>query len=547
MSLSVQQEAVVNFALVADGHLNVVARAGCGKSYTLLAIVDAVMAQNQNNEVSLVAYNRAIALELQGRIAKGSYGKNVRAMTMHAAGASALRGYLLRMKNVVMQEPDDKKVERIVNNLKDECIAFSLRPGLTTAKMQEAQEKADICENQRGFVIKAVSLAKQRAFGVIHPVDQKEKWYELIEHFGLDEDWDEAEYKHSESMIKLCILVYNRSLDAIVKDGSIDYDDMIVGPLFYRAKFWEKQFVLVDEAQDLNPARRLLAMRMVGSNGRIIAVGDPAQAIYGFTGADSDSMDILKATLGSTELPLNMTYRCPKAVVRVAQQWVPDFQAHESNPEGVVRYMPLVAAVDADGQKLSKDFDDETNLTKDDAILCRNTKPLIEMAWSLIRRGIACRVEGRDIGQGLIGMAKRWKVTKLNAFKNRVEAWKDREVAKYVAKDKADMVQSVVDKADTIILIIDSLVAEGKQNVSDFEAFVATLFGDTKEGETAKVLTLSTVHKSKGREWKRVFILGMNKYMPSPYAKKPWQLEQEANLCYVAVTRSAYELVMLSV
>jgi superfamily I DNA/RNA helicase len=200
-----------------------------------------------------------------------------------------------------------------------------------------------------------------------------------------------------------------------------------------------------------------------------------------------------------------------------------------------------------DGEKKTcPDFEDEV-LTNEDAILCRNTKPLVELAWYLIKRGIACRVEGREIGAGLVAMARRWKVKTLDAFKHRVESWKDREITKYRAKGKEDMIQSVEDKADTILCIVGSLMAEGKTSVADFEAFVTNLFGDTKEGERAKILTLSTCHKSKGREWKRVYILGMNKYMPSRYAKKDWQMQQEHNLMYVAVTRSMGELVYIDV
>ena len=84
-----------------------------------------------------------------------------------------------------------------------------------------------------------------------------------------------------------------------------------------------------------------------------------------------------------------------------------------------------------------------------------------------------------------------------------------------------------------------------KNSVEDFVTFVNNLFGDTKDGEVAKVLTLSTIHKSKGREWNRVYILGMNKYQPSKYAKKEWQIQQEMNLCYVGCTRAKSELVLV--
>ncbi len=39
----------------------------------------------------------------------------------------------------------------------------------------------------------------------------------------------------------------------------IDFDDMILAPLYFKAKFWPKDWILVDESQDTNPARRVLA------------------------------------------------------------------------------------------------------------------------------------------------------------------------------------------------------------------------------------------------------------------------------------------------
>ena len=65
-------------------------------------------------------------------------------------------------------------------------------------------------------------------------------------------------------------------------------------------------------------------------------VGDRHQAIYGFTGADSDSLDLIAAAVSAKQLPLTTTFRCPKAVVTYAQQYVNHIQAAETAPEGVV-------------------------------------------------------------------------------------------------------------------------------------------------------------------------------------------------------------------
>jgi superfamily I DNA/RNA helicase len=53
------------------------------------------------------------------------------------------------------------------------------------------------------------------------------------------------------------------------------------------------------------------------------------------------------------------------------------------------------------------------------------------------------------------------------------------------------------------------------------------------------------MHRAKGREWPRVFLLDYHARCPSYYAKKPWQIRQEYNLMYVALTRAQKELVFV--
>lgn len=183
-------------------------------------------------------------------------------------------------------------------------------------------------------------------------------------------------------------------------------------------------------------------------------------------------------------------------------------------------------------------------VTPADAALCRNTKPLIEEAYLFFRSGVACRVEGRDIGEGLIALATKWKrITTLGALQERIEEYKTAEVAKWIEKDVPGKAQAVEDKCETLNVIIDHLInKEGKTEVRDLVEHIRSLFGDTPDGESPKVFTLSTIHKAKGREWDRVYILH-RELMPSRYAKQAWQLEQERNLEYVAITRAKNELI----
>lgn len=190
MPLSQQQGAVVNAVINGVGHINLIARAGCGKTYTLLAVVEAIKAAKPTANIFLGAYNKAIALELAAKLSPLNYGVSVQASTLHAAGFQALGSYVKNVKGIQKLTVEGKKVENIVAELGKECIAAATK-ATTELKAQEANEKAMICQNQKGFVTKAVSLAKQRAFGVIQDIDDDAAWMTLIEHFGLDEDLDE--------------------------------------------------------------------------------------------------------------------------------------------------------------------------------------------------------------------------------------------------------------------------------------------------------------------------------------------------------------------
>ena len=85
---------------------------------------------------------------------------------------------------------------------------------------------------------------------------------------------------------------------------------------------------------------------------------------------------------------------------------------------------------------------------------------------------------------------------------------------------------------------------EGSDSVDQVLASIDKVFTDDRFGDGVK---LSSVHKAKGLEADRVFILlPEGGGMPHPMAKSYWQREQEMNLKYVAITRAKNELVWVS-
>src|SRR5262245_39150942 len=270
-------------------------------------------------------------------------------------------------------------------------------------------------------------------------------------------------------------------------------------------------------------ARRMLRY----GTGRLVAVGDPHQAIFGFTGADNESLNLIKKLFGATTLTLSVSWRCPKAVVAVARQYVSHIQPAETAAEGVVRsatYTDMVAAI-LPGQ----------------AVLCRYNAPLVDLCFRLIREGKPAKIEGRSIGEGLVALVGRWKVKGLDAFEGKLAKWNDRERAKLAgAKDAEAKLENHEDKYATILCLVERARERGVQTVYEMQEMVRSMFADV--GNDATLIVLSSVHKSKGLEWGTVHILGREN-MPSPRAVQQWQKEQEINLCYVAVTRAQVELV----
>lgn len=517
-SLNAQQLATLDWVDNDSGNLNVEARAGTGKTTLLIAIVEHIV-RSGKGMVFLGAYNKAIAGEIKARLeAFGVDWKDAEAGTLHAMGFRLCRA---AWSKVTL---DEKKVQRIIDNFGNQAGGFFARN----------------CSTIRA----GVSLAKQVGIGVVKHDDQG-TWLEMFEHYGVNDlVADDTPY----GLVAACQQVLEHSNMQLPR--SVDFDDMVYGPLVSGLKVrYPYDWVLLDECQDVNATRRELALRLLAPNGRFIAVGDSYQSIYGFTGADSNAMELLRSRLNSAVLPLTVTYRCPKAVVKEAQQFVPDIVAHESAPEGAVQGLRLVLRDRKPEEVKAEDEFDCIEFQPTDAILCRNTAPLVSLAYVLIRRRITCRVEGRDIGISLRKLTERWKVTGLVQLEERLSGYLERERNKFMAKDEPMRAQQVEDKVMTLRTLIELCAREDKHSVSDLFALIDSMFSDSVPGSASArpMLTLSTVHKSKGREWDRVFILNRERYMPSKHARKDWELQQERNLCYVAVTRAKQTLVYLTV
>lgn len=516
---SPEQEAFYAWFANGTGHLVGRALAGTGKTTTIVEGVN----RAPEARILVCAFNKRIAEELQSRITND----RVEVKTLHGLGFSCVRRYW-------------------------EKVNVEQRAGQRADGLAEA-----VCGKTAPDAIKRlVSKLHTKAREIAPLAATPDDLVDLALEFDCapDKDWEKDGYDLS----YVCV----RALQAMELAASekpaagIDFADMLFLPVRNHWLRPEYDLVVVDEGQDMTISQLLLAEGMCA--GRFVIVGDNRQAIYAFRGADSESLDRLKTKLGAAELGLTTTYRCCQAVVREANRLVPALQAAPDAPEGSIADLPgIEALVEAAENKTDKDGHSH------DFILSRTNAPLARVAMALIRRQKRVRIQGKDIGAGLKAIVRKLATGRakdsMPEFLRKLATWRDREVERARALKKDSQAEAVLDKAETI-----EVIADGATGVREVEARLDALFDDARNHGT---IVCSSIHKAKGLEAERVFVLRDTLYPPVActcghrhprgksgcercecrrYVASPAQQQEEQNIEYVGITRAKSALVWVA-
>jgi len=351
---------------------------------------------------------------------------------------------------------------------------------------------------------------------------------------------------------------------SLIPVGEMAWDDQNWLPVVNGLPVPKSDMILIDEGQDLNRAKQEFCIRM--ARGPVFLVGDRFQAIYGFAGADTESIPRMIEMLGARVTRLTETRRCSKAVVLEAQKYVPAFRAHQDNPEGIVRTMA------ANSDKWLDDAQDG------DMVLCRVNAPIVSYALRMIMMGRKAVIRGRNFGQQLIKFIEKLKATDVTDLVAKVNQWSDLEREREMRKkycsearlisinDKVACVTAFCDGAEDLKKVLERVnevfagkmcpKCKGKYNEETERCYNKSCKIETDSSTGWKVgvklvipegVMFSSIHKAKGLESNRVFFLRTKEApCPHPMAKTDWQREQENHLCYVAITRAITELVFVT-
>lgn len=482
-----------------------IAVAGSGKTTSLVGNLDVMQ-----GSVCLMAFNKKIATELEERVAKLApmVRLNTTIGTVHSLGFRAWKaaGYKSRV--------DGGKLNFLLKDFTD---------GMATDHP---------LVRGRYLVRQLVSFAKQSGFDLVSDAEylpsSKDNfaWTDLVDHFNMEGDLDAAGLSPEEA-IKAAQVIFKQSNQ---QQSLIDFDDMIYLPLLHNLKMPQYQNIVIDEAQDTNVTRRELAFRMLKPGGRVIAVGDPHQAIYGFTGADASALQNIGRRAKAEEMPLSVCWRCDAKIIEHARKVVSHIESWDKEGRGRVDSIPF------DESFLDK-------LREGDTVLCRLNKPNVSVAIGLLRRGRTARIEGRDLGAKLMSHARKAApdMPPLDELLLALDSYQSHQVDLLIRAEKHTSAALLEDEIEALIVLIDRCIEQGKKRFADLDFLQQELFQD--DAHKQKCILLSSVHKAKGLEWPRVYLLGRSDYMPFFKAEMEWEQEQEQNLIYVAITRAKHELI----
>jgi len=388
------QSAIFEAIETTRANIIVEAVAGSGKTTTIIEAAGRAKATDFAADIIMLAFNKAIATELQSRVPAG-----VMAKTFHSLGLATFRGQRPRING--------GKIRGILKNLM----------------------KDDDYREYSGDIVRMISLIKANALLAPEPED----WLAAMSDFGIF-----CPGGMERSFVAWAAQAHKTSLQ---DTREIDFDDMLYLPVLNDHRFPKFDIVFVDEAQDLSPIQHEIVKRILAPGARVIAVGDTQQAIYSFRGADSDSMNKFRAAFSPTELPLSISYRCPHRVVDEAQRYVEHIQPFQNAKDGIVQRL----------DEFPYPFED---MGPQDLIICRNNAPLFRIGLQFLSRQLPVTVMG-NFGDRLVSFIKSFKTKDIAIFKQRIDQWFEIEHARLMEAEQYSKAGQEEDKYECVTVLLE--------------------------------------------------------------------------------------------
>lgn len=301
--ISAQQREATEIFTGTSNNLIVESRAGGGKTTFLRHLASF---RKANEKYCYTAFNRKNAIEGKKKLPIG-----VPSMTSHSFMTKVIRQHYK-----IPKEPFQGKTWVILNDL---------FPHFDSKQRKMIRSAAyRLTSLAKNFACKPDDLTAIRSVMTQYEFDLEKA-----------EDYD--------TVVELTSDVLKKSTPGKENGFSYDYDDMLWWPAVMELPMPKYDVILADEVQDFN-ACQLDMMRKLGEQGaKLVIVGDPYQAVYGFRGADSKAFEkasaILENSRGAKRVLFPVNYRCDQAIIEFVKAYthVKDIEYAPKAKEGSVR------------------------------------------------------------------------------------------------------------------------------------------------------------------------------------------------------------------
>jgi len=484
------QKEIWNAVQTGNSNIFVQAYAGTGKTSTLVELAKLL---DPALKTLYLAFNKKIQVELEERLPG-----HCTALTFHSFGMKCF-GHKIKI--------DKWKTKNLVSS-------HLVLPRKWKDRTKADHEMAGIYESLIGFA---------KNMGVA-PNEYRKYHAEIVDHFAVEipEGVDE------ESLIGGITKILNQCID---NSREVDFDDMIYIPALNAKTNGQYDIVFVDEAQDINGVQLMLLenMRRRYPDTKFVFVGDKYQAIYGFRGAGTNSVNEIIEQFDCKVFDLPISYRCGESIIGRAREIVPGIMPRKDIPGGIVGALDKADLSNVIGEIDSPAF-----------VLSRTNADLIPVCFDLMRNNISVKILGIDIAKRLlktVNEISRDKCLPISEFQKAATDYFDDKIEMYIERGKENMVKVLEDQTSIFYNLMAGLEFHG--TVKTLIDKINEIYSDT--AGNVKV-TLMTIHKSKGLECPIVFQLdNFHKVRPNT----DWQKQQEQNLRYVSITRAQYAYFMV--
>jgi len=346
--------------------------------------------------------------------------------------------------------------------------------------------------------------------------------------------------------------------------------------------------ILVDEWQDTNKIQYTLTKLLIGESGNLTVVGDAAQSIYSWRGADYRNINNLTKDYKNLKIiNLEQNYRSTQVILEAANAVISRNTSHPvlklwtQNGEGkkikahrAASELDEAAFIVSEIQKLTTDHQTPNTNYSDIAVLYRTNAQSRVIEEALLHNAIPYTLVGgvrfydRKEIKDILALLRLLVNPKDTVSQRRAQKLGVKRYQKF--QDFQDSFTPDVDS--TTLQILDSLLQktnyldkfkkETQDNLSRLENIkelrsVAAQFPDIHQflenvtlveansalptsGYNSSAITLMTMHSAKGLEFPIVFIIGMEEGL-FPHSRSLFdhsELEEERRLAYVGITRA---------